>query len=486
MKNIYYTLLCCTCLFTFSCCNKNIHPSDEPTVPTDRYDTLLILSTNDVHAHIDNMAKEKAYIDRMKKEYSKVLVISAGDIFTGSPVVDQYPERGYPMIDLMNRLGYKIMAIGNHDFDYGQTVLNERLIQANFPALCANADFSQTILSDKIKPYKIISVNGLKVALVGFVQRSSGNGIPATAPGNVANIIFSDALTNYSKYNSLRDSGEVFVVVSHLGIDADRILAQRFSAPDVIIGGHSHTRLEPAETINGVLITQAGGNLSYIGKTILYLKNGVVERKINVLVPTNTLTVEDTDIKTEIVKYNDNPSLGRVIGRATANFSGKEALGNLMTDAVTDQFNLDMAFTNNGGIRISYIPQGNITLSKIYELDPFGNDVVVFDLSLSEVETLLKYTCRSGFINLQISGAKYVYNKTTKKITLTDYNNQPLSATKTYKVGMNSYVAETEMINALPTAIGTYMYTTTAGTLVNYIEQEQEVTPQAPRATIVQ
>ena len=249
------------------------------------YDTLVIVSTNDIHARIDNMPKLAAYIQSQRDSFSRVLLLSAGDLFSGSPVVDQYAERGFPMIDLMNRMGYAAHTVGNHEFDYGQKVLKDRITQAAFPFLCANADFSGTLLNGAVQPYVITTVNGLKVAVLGLLQLEA-HGRPSTLPENVEGVKFSDGLAVAAGYAALRDSGHVFVVLSHLGAADDVRLALQFPQADVIVGGHSHTTLPAGIDTNNVLITQTGAYLKHIGKTRLVLKNGKVVSKKSVLVST--------------------------------------------------------------------------------------------------------------------------------------------------------------------------------------------------------
>ena len=101
---------------------------------------IIILSTNDMHAHIDDYAKVAAYVEQERQKNPNVLVLSAGDLFSGNPIVDYCPKygNGFPIIDLMNRIGYRFTAFGNHEFDYGQHILCDRMAQAEFPFLCAN------------------------------------------------------------------------------------------------------------------------------------------------------------------------------------------------------------------------------------------------------------------------------------------------------------------------------------------------------------
>ena len=456
----------------------------QPPLPQDVLDTLVILSTNDVHAFIDNMPKEAAYIQSMQKRYPRVLVLSAGDIFSGNPVVDQYQPRGYPMRSLMQMSGYQLMSLGNHDFDYGQEALSDWLAQASFPALCANADFSQSPLKDKVKPYKVLNVNGVKVVILGLIQMGGAQSIPSTAPSNVSGISFRNGVTEFIRYRSLRDSGAVFIVLSHLGIDADRQLAAQYPEIDMIIGGHSHTLLNPSELRNGVLITQSGSNHSHIGNSMLILRNGKLATKSSLNVPLNSLTAIDTRVQDSVRKYQNSPWLQRVIGQASSAITGKEALGSLMTDAMTHRHNLDLAFTNSGGIRVSSIPQGDITVAMVYELDPFENEVVVYDLSLAEITRMLQYACRYNETDWLISGGRYTWHTGSKTVSLVDYQGNPLRNDRRYLVGMNSYMAETYMNQVSTEKAGQSLFVTCSSTLIDYIEEMKVVAPQSRRTFI--
>ena len=111
-------------LLIISCTNES---SSLPIESTDKKLTIFIL--NDIHGQIDNFAKVKYLVDQEKTK-TNVILTSAGDIFSGNPIVDNYPQKGFPIIDLMNRVGFDVSVIGNHEFDYGEANLKERMEQA--------------------------------------------------------------------------------------------------------------------------------------------------------------------------------------------------------------------------------------------------------------------------------------------------------------------------------------------------------------------
>ena len=127
---------------------------------------VIIFSINDIHSRIENFSKIKPLIDNERAKGNKVFFVSAGDIFSGNPIVDNYSEKGFPIIDLLNRTGLDISVIGNHEFDYGQNVLSDRISQANFPFVCANFSGGEGELSN-VKGFEIIEKDGFSIAYIG-------------------------------------------------------------------------------------------------------------------------------------------------------------------------------------------------------------------------------------------------------------------------------------------------------------------------------
>jgi 5'-nucleotidase/UDP-sugar diphosphatase len=145
------------------------------TVSSDLDQELTIFFMNDLHGQIDNFSKVKYIIDE-EKENTDVLVVCAGDIFSGNPVVDIYEPQGYPMIDLLNEIGTDVMAIGNHEFDYGEETFRDRVEQSDFPWICANIDPGTSVISDPPE-YVTLNIGELKVTVIGFIETVIGNPI---------------------------------------------------------------------------------------------------------------------------------------------------------------------------------------------------------------------------------------------------------------------------------------------------------------------
>ena len=343
---------------------------------------LVILSTNDMHAHIDDYAKVAAFVSQEQKAHpGRVVVLSGGDLFSGNPVVDHCdrPGKGYPIIDLMNRVGYRASAVGNHEFDYGQRVLSERIRQARFPFLCANLHVGEGAEIRQPEPSTVIRVGRLRLGIISGIQVEaiSGRLIPSSHPGRLAGLTFTEPVEELTKLRDMRKRCDVFLALNHMGLEEDKKLAERMPELDLIVGGHSHTRLDTGVVVNGVLITQAGEYLQYVGRTELTLRGRKVVARRNWLIPVASMKAEDAEVKAAIKKFYDESPLNEVIGRVTARIEGKEGLGNLVTDAEAAMNGADFAFQNAGGIRIGALEPGDMTAKMVYEMDPFGNEVNV-------------------------------------------------------------------------------------------------------------
>ena len=404
---------------------------------------IVIFHSNDVHGKIDNFAKVAAILDAERKSGADVFFFSAGDNFSGDPVTDLYDPPGEPMLELLVRLGLVVLTPGNHEFDYGMGAI--RKFAARFPTVSANIEPRPGAFPE-LRPWVVLTAkDGTKIVVFGLIQIEPDNKIPSTHPDKVKDLRFSEPLAKALEMKKLRASGQVLIGLTHIGHEQDLFLAKQMPELDVIIGGHSHTRVDPAENVNGVLVAQAGADGFFLGRIDLLLKNGRVVEKKGRLIDLSQKMDEDDTIKAMIAKYHQNPALFRVIARAPLEISGKNALGNLMTDAIRQVHSLDIAFQNNGGIRLNRLPMA-ITLNDVYTLEPFGNLIVQFDMTPAEIRSLIKSSWEKRLeIDLQVSGITYIVRidsaRQVKDIQLSNPDGSPLAEGRTYKVGLSSYIA---------------------------------------------
>jgi len=246
---------------------------------------LTILHTNDMHSHIHpftsgrnkglgGIAQRAALIKQIRKQEEHVLLLDAGDIFQGTPYFNVYG--GELEFKLMSEMKYDAVTLGNHDFDNGLEGLKEQLPHANFPFLIANYDFSDTILNDTFKAYKVFLKGDLKIGVFGI-----GIELEGLVPKKLyQNTIYQDPISTANYYANIlkqKEKCDLVICLSHLGFKykeeklSDMIFASQTRNIDLIIGGHTHTFLKkPVKQLNldqkEVLINQVGWAGINIGK----------------------------------------------------------------------------------------------------------------------------------------------------------------------------------------------------------------------------
>jgi 5'-nucleotidase / UDP-sugar diphosphatase len=433
---------------------------------------IVIFHSNDIHGKIDNFAKVAAIVDAERKSGAEVFYFCAGDNFTGNPVIDQYDPPGEPMLALLNRLGVDLMCPGNHEFDYGLDNLRKFAARARFTMVSANIE-PQNGSFPQLRPSVVLKTrSGIRIAVFGLIQIESGSGLPSTHPDKVKGLVFSDPLAKAMEMKKLRAGNDVFIGLTHIGFEEDTLLAGAMPELDAIIGGHSHTRVDPAEMVNGVLVAQAGSDNKFLGRVELLVRDGRVVEKKGVLIDLKGPLAEAADVKAMIVRFNQNPAFARVIAEAPLEIAGKDALGGLMTDAIRVVHGLDIAFQNGGGIRLGQLPK-KITLKDVYTLDPFGNQVVQFALSAAEIRGLIAASVAKGNdIDLQVSGISYTVRGDgagrVTEILLRAADGTPLPEDRKYQVGISSYVASSYKFEHQDP--GHSLQSTTADALIRYLQ----------------
>jgi 5'-nucleotidase len=259
---------------------------------------LTILHTNDTHSQIDpfpinhpkypglgGIERRKKLIDLIRSEERNVLLLDAGDIFQGTPYFNIHG--GELELRLMSNLGYDAATMGNHDFDGGIDGFDRVLKHANFPFLCANYNFDNTVLKGKTKPYQIFYKDHLKIGIFGLGVELDG----LVSPALFKETSYLDPLQKAQEIATLLKKDEkcnLVICLSHLGYIprlnkmCDTVLATETSNIDLILGGHTHTFMEKAEIHKNkigqpVLINQVGFAGLMLGRIDFYFnKKGAV------------------------------------------------------------------------------------------------------------------------------------------------------------------------------------------------------------------
>jgi len=264
---------------------------------------LTILHTNDTHSNIDpfpsnhakfpgmgGVSRRHALIQKIRQDEEHVLLLDCGDIFQGTPYFNMF--NGELEMKLMSEMGYDAATMGNHDFDIGLEGFKKAKRHAKFPFLCANYDFSETILNGETERYEIFQKGDLKIGVFGIGIELNG----LVTENNYGKTKYLDPiLTANSVAKELKQKGcDLIICLSHLGYNypdstriSDRKLAQNTSNIDIILGGHTHTFLEkPTIEKNkkgkNVLINQVGYAGLYLGKIDIDISSGIIYNNMQI------------------------------------------------------------------------------------------------------------------------------------------------------------------------------------------------------------
>lgn len=277
MKKYIYTLFLCVVAVVVSAQERR----------------LLVLHTNDTHSCImpvnPNLADKSvagrggflrriAMLERERAVNPDLLLFDSGDFSQGSPYYTLY--KGDVEVELMNRMGYDAVVIGNHEFDNGIENMARIFRKARFPIVCSNYDFSGTPVEGLVKRWVVIRRNGVKIGvfglspeLEGLVDMRNCKGVRYLDPVRTA-----EAMTRFLKEKKKCD---IVICLSHLGWDSlnmnDQILLSGTRGIDLLLGGHSHTfmkKLYHVKDLDGkeVPVDQNGKQGIWIGRIELLLK----------------------------------------------------------------------------------------------------------------------------------------------------------------------------------------------------------------------
>ncbi len=375
------------------------------------------------------------------------LLLAAGDMIQGDNWANLF--QGASVIELMNAMGFDAMVVGNHEFDFGREVLAERIRQAAFPVLGANVQGLPGL-----RPYVMKRVGGLRVAILGVVTPDTPQ---ATHPRNVAGLTFTDPAAAVREHlPRLRQEADLVVVLSHLGYAADRKLAQAVPGIDVIVGGHSHTRLERPERLNGTWIVQACEHGRFLGVLDLTVRRGRVAAARGRLVPVGPgLGPADGKVLSLVKKYQQKVDslLNVVVGEAAVDLEAEHsrlqetALGNLVADILRERTGADAALINGGTLRAG-IPRGPVSRKQIYTALPFDNYLVAFRLTGAQVRQALEHGLaglpeRQGRFP-QVAGLRLTYRVSAppgSRIVEVEVGGRPLDPAGVYVLATHDFLA---------------------------------------------
>ncbi|NIY88141.1 bifunctional UDP-sugar hydrolase/5'-nucleotidase UshA [Vibrio campbellii] len=484
--------------------------SDNSPVTCDTADSctkFTVLHTNDNHGRFWHnsdgeygMAARKTLIESIRAEVAanggESILLSGGDINTGVPESDM--QDAVPDFVGMNLIGYDAMAVGNHEFDNSLDVLDMQAELADFPMLAANIykkDADGKVTDERyFAPYKVFTVNGLKVAVIGLTTKDTAK---LVNPDNVADIYFEDPQVEIQKVLAEIEANEKVDLVfatTHMGhyqdgqhgseAPGDVLLARSLEEGelDAIIGGHSQNPvcMEPGtnnyadfkpgddctpDQQNGTYIMQAHEWGKYVGRADFEYYDGKLHLANYALIPVNLLDdndevigeyiKHDATVKSILLPYQQqgqdlldvkvSETDGKLQGDRGVVRSQQTNLGHLLGEAYRtyNLVNADFGVMNSGGVRDS-IQTGDITYRDVLTVQPFGNFVTKATMTGAEVKEYLDVVATKSAGSgayAQLDNIKLTVNCDESDVTITDINNKGFDPAATYTFSVISFSA---------------------------------------------
>mgnify|MGYP001021631839 FL=1 len=437
----------------------------QPTAPASASATasekdLVLVHTNDVHGRIvEEKGRDKTTSvvgdaklatvienERAKKDQTTV-VLDAGDAFQGLPISNS--TKGEARAEILNKMNYDAMAVGNHEFDFGLDEAKKYKQILKFPLLSSNTYvngarlFEASTIVDKDK-----TVKGDEVVVIGVTTPETAT---KTHPKNVQGVTFKDPIPEVlnvvkeiqAKAKATGDDYKTYVVLAHLGVDTTTpnewrgsTLADELSKSPllkgkrvVVIDGHSHT-VESKTYGDNVTYNQTGSYLNNIGKVTLK-PNSLLGTPSLIKASETTNVTPNAEVKALVDKIKakyDAENAVVVVKNSPVELSGTREnvrvretnLGNVVADSLYEygqtgfKNKADIAVTNGGGLRETIAKDKPITKGSVIAVLPFGN--TISQISVTGKDVLAMFEKSLGSI-LQVDKAGK---------TVLDENGQPL------------------------------------------------------------
>ena len=416
--------------FIFLSCAIMLGLLSQPSIAAhDKVYEITILHTNDFHARFrpiskydnncsaKNNAKGKCFggtarlitaIEDARSRHSNTILLDGGDQFQGTLFYNLY--KGKVAAEMMNKLGYDGMAVGNHEFDDGPETLRAFMDTVNFPVLMANANVHmEPELKGKLQKSTTLYRNNQKIGLIGINTEKTAE---LSSPGD--NVIFTDAVAAVqTEVDFLTEAGvNKIILMSHSSYEIDKMIAANTTGVDVIVGGHDNAYLSnisdrakgPYPTVvNGTQIVQAYAYGKFLGElSVLFDEAGNVIYATGEPITIDGSVNENSQIVARLDELEEpiNALKETIVGTVSSPLTGDRAvcriqecdMGNMIADAMRGAV-IDKGYTialqNSGGIRAS-LDAGEVTLGEIMTILPFQNTLSTFKVTGQQLLTAIE------------------------------------------------------------------------------------------------
>ena len=431
-------------------------------------DRIQVLHTDDIHGHLESevvggggasfnaggLATMATLVARQRaRAPGRTLLVDGGDAWQGTFISNS--NKGEAVTKAMNLMHYDALALGNHDFDWGQDVLAQRSREVSFPFLATNVTERATgKLPSYLKPYVVKDLGITKVGILGVTNPFGNTIVKATS---VAGLAFGPAAQIQPFLSELQRLADIIIVVAHIGSADAAQLARDVPGIDVIVAAHDHAGLQTARVEGRTTIVDAGAYTQYFGRLEIIvdpatrkMKDAVRAGELLAVAASNTVQ-PDPEIaaiveahRAEAAKYTS-----RIVGTIKSDLDNprdENGIGNMIGDAFVEYgqkqgWKTDVAFYNAAGVRAP-LKAGPVTYGQLYSVLPFENTIVSVDLTGAQVKGVLEDA--SGIAGrLQIGGGRWVYqftNAAGQRVLEATIAGAPLDLTRVYHVATIDYL----------------------------------------------
>ncbi|MBU3143441.1 cell wall-binding repeat-containing protein [Clostridium sp. CF012] len=406
--------------------------------PTNK--TFDIVGITDFHGQLLDSTNTKpvgAALAKVVKDVKaanpdRTLIIGGGDMYQGTPVSNVL--RGVPVQKVLSNMGMEVTALGNHEFDWGLDVINsETMIGASYSIVCANM-YDKGKDTRPYEPYKIFTKDGVKIAVIGAILQEAPTII---MPALVAPFDFRDPATEINtvaaelRAKTGADKIDIVLADVHDGGSSLNTMVNKLHGVDAVFGGHTHSI---ADVVNKdadgkdvpTLIANSTGKgyinlkitVDAVTKALTFSPRGSNYKALTTAVGTAT----DSECKKIVDDASEKllPIFNEKIGTNASALTkdqvdspyGESQLGNWMADVVKNypKSPAEVGMVNNGGIRLSPIVAGDITVGTIFNIMPFDNTICTTTMTGAQLKYILEQAVQTDGKGIQISGVKFTYD----------------------------------------------------------------------------
>ena len=397
---------------------------------------FVILHSNDMHGDffaedeqergelIGGLALLSGYINKVRAEEENVLYVIAGDMLQGSTIDTEY--KGISTIEIMNYLAPDVVALGNHEFDYGLPHLLFLEKMANFPIVNANLYIKQ-YNRRLMRPFIILKKAGFEILFTGIITEKVIDSIKQDdLIGSF--ITLQEASREVGKISNAYKLNDIdlTILLTHIGFDSDVALAKMLKPEwgiDMIIGGHSHTILEKPDKVNNILIAQAGVGTDQIGRFDIVVDdetNSIVDYKWKLVKIDNRIAKPDLRLKRFIASFKSkvDQKYNAIICKLARELTHPKrevetSLGNLFADAFAQNAESDVMLVGSGSIRSKSLGP-IVTLQDLMECFPYDDSLTRFSVTGLNLRTIFEHFMRKE--NRDGEGENYQVNHEVKAL----------------------------------------------------------------------